>query len=695
MSVLTDAGIPAEVLGQDLVDVRPLNQEGGFSSLFRAHKQGLDVDVVIKRVKSQFKGKMDEGSEARILTGLRHQYLPRIYDFKRASDGYCYTIMELVPGCTLREYVQAHGALDQKQTLAWTLQLCQVTEYMHGRSPAIIHSDLKPENVMITPDGDICVIDFNASLVAKEEEMEAIGASSGYAAPEQYNFAPELFPADSPLRALAQAAAGFGHVTTRTDLYAIGALAYYMITGYDPLVWAQGVVPLERYDIQLGDPFRQVIERAMTPDPKDRFASASEMLRALNRLEKMDKRYKRWAASCWAAAGLWSLALAGSLLCAALGWRGMQQDTRTEYINLVQQAQTLMEQMQYADSEQLLMQAVQLEPKATEAYARLGGLLFRTGQYQQAVDLLSGQTFEPDPGMSEEQFRQAQAEVQYVLGSCHYQLEEYTDALQAYQNAVYLDGTQLAYQRDLAVAWARTGEPELARETVEQLRGQGCPEADLAMVSGEIEFAYGNYEAALEQLSLAASRSEDDTVVSRASQQAARCCQQLGDAWLGQEIDLLTAACSRLGAAGNSLQLQMLSEAYLRRGAAGGEGWQQDYEQALACLQQLLDRGYATFAVRQNAAVVLQYLDRYDEAEQQLLALEQDYPGDYRVYMRLALLYADREGAKPTEQRDYTAMGAAWRQAQQLYASASVQDAEMLRLEELVNQLIAAGWALE
>ena len=195
MSVLTDTGIPAEVLGQDLVDVRPLNQEGGFSSLFRAHKQGLDVDVVIKRVKSQFKGKMDEGSEARILTGLRHQYLPRIYDFKRASDGYCYTIMELVPGCTLREYVQAHGALDQKQTLAWTLQLCQVTEYMHGRSPAIIHSDLKPENVMITPDGDICVIDFNASLVAKEEEMEAIGASSGYAAPEQYNFAPELFPA--------------------------------------------------------------------------------------------------------------------------------------------------------------------------------------------------------------------------------------------------------------------------------------------------------------------------------------------------------------------------------------------------------------------------------------------------------------------------------------------------------------------
>ena len=695
MTAATEYHIPPEVLGQDLVDLRPLGRQGGFSNLFRAHKVGLDVDVVIKRVKSQFRGRMDEASEARILTGLRHQYLPRIYDFKRASDGYCYTIMELVPGVTLREYLNGHGALDQKQTLKWTVQLCQAAEYMHGRQPAIIHSDLKPENVMITPEGDVCIIDFNASLVAREGEMEAIGLSSGYAAPEQYNFPPERAPAGSELRRLAQAAAGFGHVTTRTDLYAIGALAYCMITGYDPAVWARGVVPLERYDIRLGDPFRQVIERAMSPDPKDRFASASEMLRALGRLEKMDRRYKRWVASCWAAAGLWSLALAASLLCAALGWRGMQQDRRTEYLSLVQQAQTLMEQQQYDQSEQLLMEAVRLEPRATEAYARLGGLLFRTGQYQQAVDLLAGQTFEADPGMTEEQFRQAQAEVQYVLGSCHYQLEEFTDALQVYQNAVYLDGEQLAYQRDLAVAYARTGEPELARQTVEELRGKGCPEADLALVSGEIEFAYGNYETALASLETAAEQSQDDTVVSRASQQAARCCQQLGNDWLQTEIDLLTAACNRLGAAGNSLQMQLLSEAYLRRGAAGGEGWQQDFEQALACLQQLIDRGYATFAVRQNAAVALQYLDRYEEAEQQLLALEQDYPADYRVYMRLALLYADRESARPTDQRDYADMGAAWRQARQLYANAAAQDVEMLRLEELVGQLTAAGWQLE
>ena len=173
-TVLEDgvSAIPREVLGDDLVDVRPLGQQGGFSNLFRAHKVGLDVDVVIKRVQGRFQGRLDQRGEARIMTALRHQYLPRIYDLKLASDGFCYTIMEFVEGCTLREYVRREGALDQKLTLKWVRQLCEVTEYMHTRRPPIIHSDLKPENVMITPQGDICVIDFNASLEAREEGQE-------------------------------------------------------------------------------------------------------------------------------------------------------------------------------------------------------------------------------------------------------------------------------------------------------------------------------------------------------------------------------------------------------------------------------------------------------------------------------------------------------------------------------------------
>ncbi len=67
-------------------------------TLYRAHKDSLDVDVVIKRVKQKFKGRMDERAEANILKTLKHKYLPRIYDVIESPSGYFYTIMDMITG---------------------------------------------------------------------------------------------------------------------------------------------------------------------------------------------------------------------------------------------------------------------------------------------------------------------------------------------------------------------------------------------------------------------------------------------------------------------------------------------------------------------------------------------------------------------------------------------------------------------
>lgn len=685
--------IPAEVLGNDLVNVRPLNEEGGFSSLFLAHKQGLDVDVVIKRVKPRFRGRLDEASEARIMTALRHQYLPRIYDLKIAQDGYCYTIIEYIEGCTLREYLRRSGALNQKQALKWTRQLCEAVSYMHSRKPAIIHSDLKPENVMITPQGDVCVIDFNAALQS-EDGGDAIGASGGFAAPEQYNFPPENFPPDSPLRRLAQGAQGFGKVTKRTDVYSIGALAYFMLTGYEPAFWLDGVIPLERYDILLGDGFRQVIQRAMSPRPADRFSGAAEMLQALGSLHRLERRYRSWVRQSRLAALLVSVGLCAGVLCMLFGARMLRAEGREQYLLMVQEAQTLRSQQKYDDSRQLLLEAVSMQPERIEAYLELGALLYQQGEYQQAIDLAEGVDFSNDGALGQDAFDSAQGQLEYLLGSCHYQLEEYQEALESYQLAVWFLPEEPAYQRDLAICYARTGNPELAQQTLDTLQGLGYAPGDLALVEGEIRYAYGEYEPALESLSQAAQAAQDPAVMGRAYAQAAQCCQQLGSEWLDEEIELLETACSRLGASANSLQMQMLADAWLRRASVSDADRNSCYNQALGYLEELIQRGYTTFQVRQNAAVVLQYLDRFDEAEAQLLALAEDYPADYRVPMRLALLYADRQGDLPAEQRDYAAMAECWQQAQKLYDAAAVQDPEMVRLQELVQQLQQLGWDL-
>ena len=76
-------------LGSGYSSIRPLG-EGGMGTLYRAHKDSLDVDVVIKRVKQKFKGRMDERAEANILKTLKHKYLPRIYDVIESPSGCLY-----------------------------------------------------------------------------------------------------------------------------------------------------------------------------------------------------------------------------------------------------------------------------------------------------------------------------------------------------------------------------------------------------------------------------------------------------------------------------------------------------------------------------------------------------------------------------------------------------------------------------
>lgn len=153
------------MLGSDYENIRPLDAKGGMGDLFRAHKKGLDVEVVIKRIKRKYIGRLDQQNEANILKGLKHQYLPRIYDVIPGEDGCLYTIMDYIPGVDLQQYVKQNGRVPQPLAHRWACQLCEVVAYLHAQTPPILHCDIKPHNIMITGQGDICLIDFNTSLV--------------------------------------------------------------------------------------------------------------------------------------------------------------------------------------------------------------------------------------------------------------------------------------------------------------------------------------------------------------------------------------------------------------------------------------------------------------------------------------------------------------------------------------------------
>lgn len=105
-----------------------------------------------------------------------------MYDFIEA-DGKVYTVMEYVEGSSLKTLPDSGKRFSKREVYDYTRQLCEAAAYLHSRRPPIIHSDIKPANIMLTPDGNICLIDYNISLMLGES---AVGVSDGYSPPEQY-----------------------------------------------------------------------------------------------------------------------------------------------------------------------------------------------------------------------------------------------------------------------------------------------------------------------------------------------------------------------------------------------------------------------------------------------------------------------------------------------------------------------------
>ncbi len=674
--------VTRSVLGPDYDRIVPL-APGGAGEVFRAHKRGLDVEVVVKRVKAEYRGRLSETREAEILKNLRHQYLPRIYDIIPAADGYVYTVMDYIPGCDLGEYVAQYGALPQKQVVKWLRQLCQVVCYLHSQKPAVIHCDLKPENIRITPQGDICLIDFNTSLLRQDGEIQALGATNGYAAPEQYNVSPaalSALPEERRKQWLRWSAAAqpYGKVTEATDQYGMGAVAYFMLTGYTPGHCLEGVIPLERYQIQLGEALRAVVEKAMALRPEDRFSGAKAMLAVLENLKKTDRAYRRWQVRCQVTAVALGALVLLSVFCLWMGWNLRGEEQGEAYLDLVAQADALIQAQDYEQSLEVLSQAMVLESDRIEAYIRASTVLYRLGRYSECVDLLSDLNFVYDEeAMSQADFAYAQAELNYVLGSCYYQLEDYDQAVEYLQLAAWFDGAEPIYYRDLAVAQAKAGNLAQAQESYQTLQGmEGAAQEDLLLVEGELAYAQGDYQGALSPM-LELTHSTDQSLVSRSYLLAAQCYRRLDR--LSEEIALLEEARTVLGAPADSLHTQELIDAYLQSGAERGAA--EDYEKALALCQELLDRGTAPLAVRLNAGLALQYLGRTEEAMALAEETVERFPNDYRSYLRLALLCLDSRVA------DYDRARQAYEQAAALYSGAGVQDSEMAYLESLINSL--------
>ena len=188
---------------------------GGMSDVYKAKDHVLGRFVAIKVLKPEFSE--DRGfvakfrTEAQSAAGLEHPNIVNIYDVG-SEEGLHYIVMEYVEGITLKTYIEKKGQLSFKEAVSIAIQVARGIEAAHNKQ--IIHRDIKPQNIMISTEGKVKVMDFGIARAASSNTVSSdVMGSVHYSSPEQ---------------------ARNGFVDGRSDIYSLGIVMYEMVTGRVP-----------------------------------------------------------------------------------------------------------------------------------------------------------------------------------------------------------------------------------------------------------------------------------------------------------------------------------------------------------------------------------------------------------------------------------------------------------------------------
>lgn len=244
--------------------------QGGMGSVYRAMDENLGVEVALKE--NLFT--TDEYSrqfrlEAVILANLRHPNLPRVTDHFVIGEQGQYLVMDYIDGEDLRQRMERIGFIPEEDAIQIGAAMCDALGYLHSRKPPILHRDVKPGNVKITPEGNIFLVDFGLAKVVQGSQATTTGARAmtpGYSPPEQY---------------------GTARTDARTDIYSLGATLYAALCGIIPedgLARAMDnaqLTPLRKRNSKISRRMAAAIEKAMAVYPEERFQTGDEFKKAL------------------------------------------------------------------------------------------------------------------------------------------------------------------------------------------------------------------------------------------------------------------------------------------------------------------------------------------------------------------------------------------------------------------------------
>ncbi|MDR0903449.1 MAG: Stk1 family PASTA domain-containing Ser/Thr kinase [Ruminococcus sp.] len=253
---------------------------GGMADVYKATDILEGKVVAVKILKPEFSDNEEFirrfRNESKAIAVLSHPNIVKIFDVG-FTDKLQFIVMEYIDGITLKEFIEQQGVLKWKDSIHFIIQILRALQHAHDRG--IVHRDIKPQNIMLFPDGTIKVMDFGIARFAREElktiSDKAIG-SVHYISPEQAS----------------------GNVTDeRSDIYSVGIMMYEMLTGIKPfdadnpvtvvlMHMQKGARPPRQINDTIPEGLEEIVIRAMQADPSKRYQSASEMIKDIEEFKR-------------------------------------------------------------------------------------------------------------------------------------------------------------------------------------------------------------------------------------------------------------------------------------------------------------------------------------------------------------------------------------------------------------------------
>lgn len=262
--------------------------EGGMGAVFRAQDATLNREVALKVMdgtvsEPQFAERMLQ--EAQVIARLEHPGIVPIHDAGVLPDGRVYYAMKLVHGDRLDQFRQKKQSLPE--LLRVFQKVCDAVAFAHAQK--IIHRDLKPANIMVAAFGEVLVMDWGLAKILEDDRVGEDGEASENGTKHETQPTPEALPqhitrhgtvmGTPDYMAPEQAKGENRSLNARTDVYALGAILYFLLTGAHPGSEESAAVPRTKAPKQL----LAICQRAMANDRQQRYPNASELARDVER----------------------------------------------------------------------------------------------------------------------------------------------------------------------------------------------------------------------------------------------------------------------------------------------------------------------------------------------------------------------------------------------------------------------------